>query len=294
MVAKQPRFSPKQVAQALEVSESSVKRWCDKGSIVTIKTMGGHRRITLDALQQFVSDSGRELRLPHLLGLPQLANSRTTEIVGKEDPLLFQFRNCLAIGNESGCRQVLKQAIEESGSTIQACERMIADAMRGIGAAWEHNSLDVYQERRGCEICVRLINQLRAELPAIPPSAPIAFGGTPEGDPYQLASALVELGLREAGWNATNLGSNLPLESFLQAAHDTPPRLVWMSVSAIPNRPVFVARQNRLAELLSDDVSLLVGGRAITPELQQRLSYTAICKSVAQLVEIAEAMHGPV
>jgi excisionase family DNA binding protein len=41
--------TPKQVAQAINVSESSLKRWCDQGLLTAIRTAGGHRRLALAA-----------------------------------------------------------------------------------------------------------------------------------------------------------------------------------------------------------------------------------------------------
>ena len=37
MAAPQPQFSPKQVASALQASESSVKRWCDDGDLAAVR-----------------------------------------------------------------------------------------------------------------------------------------------------------------------------------------------------------------------------------------------------------------
>ena len=37
-------FSPKQIGNALGVSEASIKRWVDKGKIDCVKTTGGHRK----------------------------------------------------------------------------------------------------------------------------------------------------------------------------------------------------------------------------------------------------------
>ena len=39
-------LSPREVAVALGVSESSVKRWVDLGELAALRTAGGHRRIT--------------------------------------------------------------------------------------------------------------------------------------------------------------------------------------------------------------------------------------------------------
>ena len=62
-------LSPKQVAQALGVSESSLKRWCDQGLIATIRTGGGHRRLALPDVLRFIRDGEHRLVSPEALGL---------------------------------------------------------------------------------------------------------------------------------------------------------------------------------------------------------------------------------
>lgn len=291
MSARQPRFSPKQIAEALDVSESTVKRWCDRGTIPMIRTLGGHRRITLDGLQRFVSQTGRELRLPQALGMPPLSPLRATRVPGTDLPLQKAFREQLAGGDEEGCRQVLQRRFAEGGTRSEAAEDLITDAMRGFGQAWERHQLDPYQERRGCNICIRLINELRRDLPPLAEDAPYAFGGAPEGDPYQLPTALVELALREVGWNAVSLGCNLPLESFLQAAHDREPQLVWLSVSSIANPAAFVSQQKSLADALGEEIPFLIGGRALNDAIRPQLRYTAHCDSVSHMVELAAMLR---
>lgn len=291
MAARQPQYSPKQLAEALLVSESSVKRWCDGGAIATVRTLGGHRRVTLDGLQQFLSQTGRTLPYPEALGLPNLASQREQSIPGSENLEQQAFRDALAAGDESTCRAILQARIACGSTRTEAAEDLVTDAMQGIGTSWQCRELDIYQERRGCDICMRLINELRASIPPMGGGAPVAIGGAPEGDPYQLPSALVELALREVGWNATSLGNNVPLESFQQAAHDCKPRLVWLSVSAIADPPMFIARVNRLAEQLGENVPLLVGGRGLSDTIRPRLRYTAHCDSLRQLVELAAMMR---
>jgi excisionase family DNA binding protein len=291
MAARQPRFSPKQIAAALEVSESTVKRWCDSGSIPMVRTMGGHRRITLDGLQRFIIETGRELRLPQALGMPALSPLRPSRLPGSDSPLQTAFREHLARGEEDACRQILRQRVEEGSTVGEAAADLVTDAMSGFGKAWEEQRLDPYQERRGCDICIRLINELRRDLPALPEDAPYAFGGAPSGDPYQLPTALVELALREVGWNAISLGCNLPLESFLQAAHDRSPQLVWLSVSTIENPATFIANEKSLADSLGEEIPLLIGGRAMTDAIRPKLRYTAHCDSIGHMVELAAMLR---
>ena len=136
-----------------------------------------------------------------------------------------------------------------------------------------------------------MINELRADLPPIDNRAAVAIGGTLQGDPYQLPTALVELALREAGWNAVNLGNDLPTDSLLQAIQDYRPQVVWLSVSAISNLDDFIAEQLRLADHISDDVSLLVGGRALDSGIRSQLRYTAHCDGLRNLVDLASMIR---
>ncbi len=290
MASPQPQYSPKQVAEALCVSESSVKRWCDRGAVPTVRTLGGHRRVTLDGLNQFLNQTGRELSNPEVLGLPSFPRLSRRYVPGNDDSVYAAFREALCLGQEATCRHILQERIACGWTPTEAAENLITDAMCSIGEAWKCGQLDVYQERRGCDIALRLVNELRASLPRLAPNAPVAIGGSPEGDPYQLPTALVELALRQVGWQATSLGSNVPIESFRQATHDCSPRLVWLSVSTVADPIEFVSQVNEFADRLGENVPLLVGGRGLDDVIRPRLRYTAHCDNLKHLVDLAAMM----
>ncbi|MCG8458668.1 MAG: MerR family DNA-binding transcriptional regulator, partial [Holophagales bacterium] len=64
-------LSPKELASAIGVSQSSIKRWADEGLICAARTAGGHRRIHVSEAIRFVRESDIVLVRPHLLGLPE-------------------------------------------------------------------------------------------------------------------------------------------------------------------------------------------------------------------------------
>ena len=122
MAAQQPQFSPKQVASALHASESSVKRWCDQGAIMTVRTVGGHRRITLDALQNFLRSSNRALPDPSALGLSPARATTSDLIPGGQHEDQKGFRTALAQGDEATCREILQSRIRLSGTVSEAAD----------------------------------------------------------------------------------------------------------------------------------------------------------------------------
>ncbi|MCA9135520.1 MAG: helix-turn-helix domain-containing protein [Planctomycetales bacterium] len=298
MTSPLTQYSPKQIATSLQVSESSVKRWCDQGVIPTVRTVGGHRRITLSGLRKFLESTNRNLVEPRALGIAdselEIASKpmvRRPAIRGAgTEPVQHEFRSALALGEEQRCLEILHERLALGWTRAEVSEDLITDAMRGLGDAWDCGELEVYQERRSCNICARLIQDLREQIGPLPDSAPVAIGAAPESDPYQLPSALVELALRESGWNAINLGNDLPLSSLVQAVQDYQPKMVWLSVTSVSNADQFVREQNMLADTLSEDVLMIVGGRALDDKLRPRLRYTAHCDSLRHLIELAEIL----
>ena len=66
------RFSPRKIADALGVGESTVKRWIDAGRLEADRTLGGHRRVALDEVLRFVREEGTDVVYPEALGLDGL------------------------------------------------------------------------------------------------------------------------------------------------------------------------------------------------------------------------------
>ncbi|HSG73449.1 MAG TPA: DNA-binding protein, partial [Planctomycetaceae bacterium] len=148
---------------------------------------------------------------------------------------------------------------------------------------------------RSCEISQRLLFELLTLIPVPPPNAARAIGGTVEGDPYQLATTMSELILREAGWHATSLGDNLPFATLAAAIRDNRPRLFWISCSQLRNVDQFLGEYNRLYDEFGLDVAFVVGGRALTEEIRQQMKYASFCDTMQHLEAFAKTLeHRPI
>ncbi|MEL7266730.1 MAG: B12-binding domain-containing protein, partial [Planctomycetota bacterium] len=230
MAASQLDFSPRQIAEALNVSESSVKRWCDSDTLGNDRTVGGHRRITVQQLLDFLGKTGKPLVNPKSLGLrgmPLASESR----MPLPSPIQKAFFDAIMAGDEDESFRIIQDYLDEGHRASETLQYLLTDTMHRFGEAWDCGTAQVYQERRACDICMRLIQQLRFATRKPKPDAPIAIGGALAGDPYQLPTAMVELTFRETGWAATSLGCDLPVDTLLQAATDYQTRVLWVSVS---------------------------------------------------------------
>ena len=294
-------LSPRQVAEALQVSESSVKRWCDSGVIPTVKTVGGHRRIPREGLMLFLQATNRRMLDPAAVGFdPEdwqmdseqgLSDTRES-VFQREKQLREDFYAALIRGDEAECRRILLFCYQSRFSMATIADGLLTETMRRVGDEWCNETIEIYQERRGCEICSRLIQELRRLVPEPASDGPLAIGATPSGDLYSLPGQLIEVVLREAGWRACNLGNNVPFGSLQEAVRTLNPRLVWLSVSHIEDEEAFVQECVAFEESLSREVALVVGGRALSDRIRPRLKFTAHCDTLQQLTNLATSIRG--
>ena len=274
-------LTPKQVARAIGVSEASLKRWCDRELIATQRTAGGHRRIPLSAVVEFVRSSEHQVIAPEALGLPA-TSGKTEAVLDRAVPRLCE---ALVTGHEENVRAVLFDLYLADHTIAAIGDKVVRPAFREVGHGWEAGDVEVYQEHRGTEIMLRALHSLAAALTPPAADAPLAVGGTIVGDPYRLPITLIELTLREHGWRAQSLGPNHPVATLINAVKTMRPQLLWLSVSWFRARDEFAREFADVSATCRDHhVPLIVGGEALTDAaLREQLSYTAYCDSLAHL-----------
>lgn len=279
----QDLLSPKQVAQALKVSESSVKRWCDKGSIATIYTDGGHRRIRLSDLAGFVRSRSLAIQDFPAIGLGSNPMSSSDLQLARE--LLTE---ALLGGEENRSQEIILELYLAKVDVSEICDQVIARAFQEIGDQWACGEAEIYQERRGCKIAHRFLTRLIMMVSEPKADAPLAIGCSTEGDIYSLGSTMVELVLRDCGWRASALGENLPLSSLAAAIKAHQPRLVWVSCSHLNDPDRFVLDYRALHDEFASEIGFVIGGRALDDSILKRLEFTSHCRSMNELQQFAK------
>lgn len=290
LVGDGPELSPRQVARAIGVSESSLKRWCDRGLIPVRRTAGGHRKIAAPAVVRFLRDSGHDLARPELLGLP----SAVGPVRSDDDAAVAELGERLMDGDEPGVRSVVLGLFLSRRPLDEIFDRVLAPSLHDLGHAWERDELEVYREHRAVEIVTRLLGELRSLIGAPGVDAPVAIGATLPGDPYTVAIHMAELVLRDSGWRAEALGPDHPVDTLIAAIGDYEPRLLWISVSHVPDQAAFLAGYRTLYEAARErGVAIVVGGQALDGDLRSRMRYAAFCETMGDLVGLADTLAPP-
>lgn len=287
--ARQLDLSPAEVARAIGVSESSVKRWVDRGDIPSRKTAGGHRRLPAAGVVRFLRQQGYRPAVPEILGLPAaVASAAEVDRTRAVD----EVARALEAGDEPAVRGAVLRPYLAGSDLAGIFDQLLAPAFHRIGHDWERGALEVYREHRAVEIATRMMAELRELIPEPPRRAPVAIGGTLEGDPYTLPLLMAGLVLREAGWRAEPFGPNHPARTLAAALGDVRPRLLWLSVSHVADRAGLVRSYAELHERARAlRVAIVIGGQALDADLRTSLRCAAFCASMAELIGLSDALR---
>ena len=197
----------------------------------------------------------------------------------------------LTAGDEAACRRLVVELFLAGHGMAEICDELLTFAMKRVGELWECGDVEVYQERLGCEICSRVLDDCRDCVPDPDSDALLAIGATPSGDPYTLATRMAELVLKEAGWRSLSLGIDLPFETLAVAVADKRPRVVWLSVSSVADLDEFLSGYRKFQECLDPGVALIVGGRGLNQSVRRHMRFFAYCENFGQLAEIARTLR---
>jgi methanogenic corrinoid protein MtbC1 len=282
-------ISPRDLARAIGVSESSVKRWADDGLVRFARTGGGHRRIAVSEAVRFIRHSGSHVLRPDLLGLPDLGNSPVVTLAS-EDATDALYR-AMEQGEPSRVNAVI-QGLYLGGMTIAAlCDGPLRQALHKIGELWLHQEWGIVVEHRATDACIRALNHLRLLQPIPPDDAPVAVGGAAEEDTYIIPSLMAAAVCAEVGFRDINLGPRTPLRVVRNAAERYGARLVWLSMSGHASvRPLLPNLLELTASLAAQGRQVVVGGRPLSQLAARETLGMHVAGSMTELAAFARGL----
>lgn len=235
-----------QVAELLGVGPTSVKRWADAGLIPCVRTAGQHRRFERRVVDAFIE------------------RQRSGDGVADEQVDLAQWIEMLA--GRADPRLVHAQLLGERamrGSWLEVAQTL-GDVISEVGRRWECGVVTIAEEHILATRLQRALAFVSQTLPSSE-SAPYAMLVVPEGEVHTLGLSLVEVCIRELGWNTEWLGANLPLREVVLRLATHPTQAVVVSTSPALSRTQDLERQIQTLDeaCTRHGAALLLGGRGV-------------------------------
>jgi excisionase family DNA binding protein len=237
-------------AEALGVHYMTAYRYVRLGQLPAVKVKSGWRVSRAD-LEAFRADTP----------VPATDEERKR----RRAPWAERLEARLIAGDGRGAWGVIEMALASGAELDAVYIDIISPAMQSIGARWAAGELDVAVEHRATGIALRIIGRLGPRFSRRGRRRGSIIIGAPPGERHSLPISLVADLLRGEGWEVSDLGADMPIDSFVRAALEADDlAAVLVSVTGTDHVEsagnLVAALQTALA---GRDTRVVVGGAAI-------------------------------
>ena len=272
-------LTTKDVAGLLLVSEATVKRWADSGLLLPEKTVGGHRRFSIQSVARLRREQGIA---PAVLSP---AKRTGTKIVSRRLPSAESFSELLLSDNEAEAAAQLIDAYLQNHALVAIFDETATNAMHRVGNLWFNGTITIADEHLATRVMLGALQKLRGIV--VPEHATGLRGVTCgiEGDLHELPVHMAEIILESEGWDISNLGPNTPLFTLRDLVARKKPDLVCISARSIVDLDRATAEYSQLRKIIEKiNGATVLGGEAFRDlNLRQRFPADLYADSFAEL-----------
>ncbi len=286
--SKPVKLTPRKVAKAIGVSESSMKRWCDRGLIPFEKTVGGHRRISRHSVFEFIRNGTHQLVNSEALGLPPGIRSGRRELAD----MRVDFDDSLMAGDADRAARVVMEVWLGGHSVAEIGDRLVTPAFQRFLVNWKCEENPDSRQKQACEAAVQALDELRKLLPQPGDTAPLAVGGTTgTGKDQPMPGTIVEMVLEESGWRTRSLGDNVALSALVMAYREDHPKLIWLSIDDQADEGELNAKLSELRQSVNPGTFVAVNGPPTSARLVENRQGMRFSANLQQLESLASSLQ---
>ncbi len=220
-------LTTREVARLLLVSEATVKRWADDGLLVPKKTVGGHRRFSIQSIARLRREQGLEP------AAQTSAKRAGKKMVSGRLPSAESFSELLLSDKEAEATAKLIDAYLQNHALPTIFDTTITDAMHRVGDLWFNGTITIADEHLATRVMLTALQKLRGIVVPGQATGLKAVCCGIEGDLHELPIHLAEIIFESEGLDVRNLGPNTPLFTLRDMVAQNKPDLVCISARSI-------------------------------------------------------------
>ena len=262
-------LTTRDVAALLLVSEATVKRWADDGLLLPKKTVGGHRRFSIQSIARLRREQGIA---PAAQSAAKRGGKKTTPV---RLPSAESFSELLLSDNEAEAAAQLIDAYLQNYSLATIFDSTIAGAMHRVGDLWFNGTITIADEHLATRVMLSGLQKLRGIVVPEPANGLKAIGCGIEGDLHELPIHLAEVIFESEGWEVSNLGPNTPLFTLRDMVAQKKPDLVCVSARSIVDLDRATTEYAQLRKIIEKINGTTVLGGEVFSDLNVRQRFPA-------------------
>lgn len=214
-----------------------------------------------------------------------------------ENDLYSKMGEAIVAGDRHAARDLAEEAVRAGLDLLDVVEQGYVPGLQKVGRLWEQGEYFLPELITSAEAMKSAMAVLNPELNRRNAGARAGARvviGTVEGDIHDIGKNLVASMLQAGGFEVTDLGVDVKLGRFIEAADAVGARLICLSALLTTT----MANQRRFLELLKErglrgSYKVLVGGAPATRAWAEEIGADGFAENAVAAVQAARALTGP-
>ena len=208
--------------------------------------------------------------------------------------MLEELKQAVLEGDTEKAVQLTERALSEGVDAGKILNEALVAAMDIVGKEYERGDRYVPEMLISAEAMKAAMEVLRPKLveAGVKARGKVVIG-TVEGDLHDIGKNLVAMMLEGAGFEVTDLGTEVTAEKFVQAVKEHRPDILGMSAlltTTMVHMPEVIEALKK--EGLRDGIKVMVGGAPVTQEYAEKIGADGYAPDAASAVKLAKRLFG--
>lgn len=216
-------------------------------------------------------------------------------MIASKEELLAKLSECVVEMEDEEVPEVAAEYIEAGYPAFDGIMDGLVDGMNKASELYDEEEYFVTDVLLCSDAMYAGLDVLRPHLPEEAANAkkPAVVIGVVEGDTHDIGKNLVKIMLETAGFEAYDLGRDVPLDAFVDKAVEVDAKIVCMSTLMTTTMDGMATVINKLKERgIRDKVKVMVGGSPISQKYADDIGADRYSVNAVEAVRVAKELVG--
>ncbi len=261
------------------------------GAGLTLPILNPNQREMMDAVAAFKVLSGEDGGCRGYIA--RFANAAPADRPAPGPSASLTLEEAVIRGLEGDAGRLAKEALQTQDE-LSLVEQRLIPALDRVGADYEAGRAFLPQLLSAAQAAQAVFGVIKTSI-AEKGGAPVKKGkfaiATVKGDIHDIGKNIVRTVMENYGYEAVDLGRDVPPETIVDAVREQGIKLVGLSALMTTTLPAMEETTRRL-KALPDPPVVWVGGAVVTPEYAEKMGADYYARDARQSVEIARKVFG--
>ncbi len=204
--------------------------------------------------------------------------------------LFNQIIAALTGGKANEVKQLTEEGLAAKISPIDIINQGLIAGMEIIAVKFKKNEIfvpEVMLAAKAMQAGLSILKPLLAETDHEPLGKVVI--GTVKGDQHDIGKNLVAMMLEGAGFEITDLGSNVPADKFINIIREKKPQILALSALLTTTMPEMANVIKKLeTENLRNSIKVIIGGAPVSENYAEKIGADGYAPDAGKAVEVAK------